>query len=227
MAPRCFKCKRTFTSGRSLKLHLSKSKECSIAWGEELKRELSPTRSSRHTDFPSDADQSNRLQDHFSASPEGSSEPLGKRHRVTVEEVNDEEAPGRHLELNSGNAAPGKRPRVAVEEVEDEEAPGRYSEPYPGNAAECLGTGPTRFHQVREEQSARGEEPWAPFADMEEWDLAKWIVNRVNQTGLVEFLELPIVSLTFCYMTYLVLTNSRRKINWVSHLGARIPSSRR
>jgi hypothetical protein len=209
MSPKCSICKRTFKNGRSLKLHLSRSKKCSIGWTQELNSEISPARDPlrRPNDLLSDADQADWLQDSFPASREGSPETLGKRPRVTIEEIDDEEATGCYPD--SGNAALEKRPRVTAEEVDDDEAPGRYPEPYPGNAAECLGQGQTRFHQVREEQEAQGKQPWAPFANMEEWALAKWLVRRVNQTGIDEFLKLPIVRPTFFLSTFIVLTNCR------------------
>jgi hypothetical protein len=168
MSPQCLACRRAFKNGRALKIHISKSKECGVAWNQELDRELLPGDTSHHSTNPiSDAEQLDWLQpehDPLPASPERSPEP------------------------------PAKRPWVTVEEVDDEEAPGRYIEPYPGNAAESLGPGQTHFHQLREEQEARGQPPWAPFADMEEWVLAKWLMGRVNQTGIDEFLKLPIVS---------------------------------
>ncbi|KAG1789923.1 uncharacterized protein HD556DRAFT_1446500 [Suillus plorans] len=48
------------------------------------------------------------------------------------------------------------------------------------------------FHGIRAEQEALGLDPWAPFADEEEWALVKWLISRVGQTAIDEFLKLPI-----------------------------------
>ncbi|KAI0283817.1 hypothetical protein BC826DRAFT_1093774 [Russula brevipes] len=83
--------------------------------------------------------------------------------------------------------------QVTVGEVDDEEASGCYSEPYPGNTAEKLGVGQPEFRRLHEEQNARGQLPWAPFTDLDKWELAQWLLKRVNQTGTDEFLKLPII----------------------------------
>ena len=36
--------------------------------------------------------------------------------------------------------------------------------------------------------------PWAPFEDLEEWELARWIATHVGQNAANELLKLPIVS---------------------------------
>ncbi|KAG1797668.1 hypothetical protein EV424DRAFT_1475057 [Suillus variegatus] len=50
------------------------------------------------------------------------------------------------------------------------------------------------FHTIRAEQEALGLDPWAPFANEEEWHLVKWLIARVGQTAIDEFLKLPIAS---------------------------------
>ena len=83
-----------------------------------------------------------------------------------------------------------------MEEVEDEDAPGRYAEEYPRRVADILGMGKTEFKEVREEQIEMGFEdnPCAPFKDKDEWELARWLMKQVSQTATEEFLKLPIVS---------------------------------
>ncbi|KAG1858327.1 hypothetical protein C8R48DRAFT_748782 [Suillus tomentosus] len=48
------------------------------------------------------------------------------------------------------------------------------------------------FRTIRAEQEALGLDPWAPFANEEEWHLVKWLIARVGQTAIDEFLKLPI-----------------------------------
>ncbi|KAG1867160.1 hypothetical protein DFJ58DRAFT_714433 [Suillus subalutaceus] len=50
------------------------------------------------------------------------------------------------------------------------------------------------FHDIRAQQEAQGLDPWAPFADTEEWGLVKWLVSRVGQNAIDEFMKLPITS---------------------------------
>ncbi|KAG1825196.1 hypothetical protein EV424DRAFT_1471780 [Suillus variegatus] len=45
------------------------------------------------------------------------------------------------------------------------------------------------FFMLRMEE---GEDPWSPFEDAEEWDLAQWLVKNLGQTRTDEFLKLPI-----------------------------------
>ena len=39
-----------------------------------------------------------------------------------------------------------------------------------------------------------GLDPWAPFSNEEEWQLARWLMKNVGQSKTDEFLRLPIVS---------------------------------
>jgi hypothetical protein len=95
--------------------------------------------------------------------------------------------------LDNANERPSKRARV--EEVEDEDAPGRrYVESYPDGAADILGRSKTKFDAYRESQDEGGEQRWAPFRDQEEWDLAQWLLKNVGQTKIDQFLKLDIVS---------------------------------
>jgi hypothetical protein len=89
---------------------------------------------------------------------------------------------------------PAKRPRVTVEEVDDETEGLREVHEYPASVAEEKGFGVTMFENMFEDQQAMMETPWTPFRDEEEWELSQWMMKRVNQTGIDEFLKLPIVS---------------------------------
>jgi hypothetical protein len=95
---------------------------------------------------------------------------------------------------NTSDGRPSKRTRVEVEEVEDEDAPGRrYVQSYPEGAAYILGQGKTMFETYREKQDGRKEQRWAPFQDKEEWELAQWLMKNVGQMKIDEFLKLDIV----------------------------------
>ncbi|KAG1734815.1 hypothetical protein EDB19DRAFT_1996509 [Suillus lakei] len=94
------------------------------------------------------------------------------------------------------NPALSKTRRVRVEEVEDEEGMsftnnGRYFE-CQMDAGWALHEGETSFEKYRTYQEEEGEDPWSPFEDEEEWDLAHWLVKNLGQTRTEEFLKLPI-----------------------------------
>ncbi|KIJ62061.1 hypothetical protein HYDPIDRAFT_176793 [Hydnomerulius pinastri MD-312] len=48
----------------------------------------------------------------------------------------------------------------------------------------------TLFHRIRDEQVLRGGDIWGPFADEDEWELAKWLIKNVGQTQAEKFLKL-------------------------------------
>lgn len=88
--------------------------------------------------------------------------------------------------------------RAQVEEVEDEEAGGspKWVEDYPGDAGKTKSRGQSYFKCWREAQKENGYEPWAPFKDMEEWELSQWIMQSgLTQNATDKYLKLPIVSL--------------------------------
>ncbi|KAG1852292.1 hypothetical protein DFJ58DRAFT_906413 [Suillus subalutaceus] len=73
----------------------------------------------------------------------------------------------------------------------------RFVQSYPGQVAQTLGCAESMFHDIRAQQEAQGLDPWAPFADTEEWGLVKWLVSRVGQNAIDEFMKLPIQSISF------------------------------
>jgi hypothetical protein len=87
--------------------------------------------------------------------------------------------------------------RARVDEVDDEEAGGsrRWVQEFDG-AAEELGEGNTLFDELRKTQEAMCEPPIAPFADEEEWELARWLLKNVTQTATEEFLKMKGVCCT-------------------------------
>ncbi|KII84510.1 hypothetical protein PLICRDRAFT_117586 [Plicaturopsis crispa FD-325 SS-3] len=84
------------------------------------------------------------------------------------------------------------RPRVTVEEVEDEDGPTHRVRRTPRSAATVLGMGKTVFEEILDAQAEADEHPCAPFANEDEWDLARWLMKNVNQRATDEFLKLPI-----------------------------------
>lgn len=86
-----------------------------------------------------------------------------------------------------------KRPAVTIEEVEDEDAPGtqQWIEDYPMPAGSVYGSCISIFEKYREEQRQEGLAPWAPFQDMEEWETARWIMmSGISQEKMKSLLSL-------------------------------------
>jgi len=80
---------------------------------------------------------------------------------------------------------------------EDTSGPGRYAEDYnPAGVAQILRRSQTTFEALKEVQSnaGLGDNPWAPFKDEEEWELALFLIKEVSQTGANKYLKLKIVS---------------------------------
>ena len=64
-----------------------------------------------------------------------------------------------------------------------------------GNIQRLIGTHTDITEQKqREEERKIGKLPWEPFSSQDEWELARWLINHVNQKGTDTYLKLPIVS---------------------------------
>ncbi|EIW62729.1 uncharacterized protein TRAVEDRAFT_113577 [Trametes versicolor FP-101664 SS1] len=86
----------------------------------------------------------------------------------------------------------GKRRRVTVEDVADEDSSPWSYEHFPGDIATTLGPGVTVFQDLRDKHNAMQEGLHAPFRDEEEWGAAKWLMKYVNHTGIEEYCKLDI-----------------------------------
>ncbi|KAG1799690.1 uncharacterized protein HD556DRAFT_1430484 [Suillus plorans] len=95
----------------------------------------------------------------------------------------------------------------------------RFIQTYPGQVAQTLGQAKTLFDSIRAEQEAQGLDPWGPFADEEEWGLVKWLIARVGQTAIDEFMKLPITghlktSFTSKYLLMKAIDKLPRGTEW-------------
>ncbi|KAJ7186196.1 hypothetical protein C8R46DRAFT_983014 [Mycena filopes] len=64
---------------------------------------------------------------------------------------------------------------------------------------------------MHEHHKSQHATEFGPFRDEEEWDLARWLMKNVNQTGTDEYLRLPIVSATLLPRYFSLLTSSQNK----------------
>lgn len=170
--------------------HIQNTPACRAKWDREverrphLSRSESPKRQSVSTGDNLDEEHVVPQDDNFE--PAQPFSPAPRRVRSVSEEPSEHQSK-----------------RARVEEVEDEDAPGRFYEAYPQGVADVLGAGMTDFEDVRARQasSSSSDNPWAPFTDEEEWELAEWLMKSTTQKDRDEFLKLPIVSL-ICSIGY-------------------------
>ncbi|KAG6916634.1 hypothetical protein DXG01_006054 [Tephrocybe rancida] len=70
----------------------------------------------------------------------------------------------------------------------------RWIEEYPGEAGSIYGTCKTTFNKFRINQKEAGLEPWAPFSNQAEWELAEWLMKSgVSQEKIDSFLKLEAI----------------------------------
>jgi hypothetical protein len=75
-----------------------------------------------------------------------------------------------------------------------------YTQSFPEKreAGKTYGASKTSFERIRDDQILAGCEILGPFADDEEWELAKWLIKNVGHNQTETFLKLPIVSTDGC-----------------------------
>lgn len=98
-----------------------------------------------------------------------------------------------------------KRTRMEVEEdipvkmdtVFDEfDPPAGEPRPRPPNMS-------SDFERLREDRQASGNQPWAPFSSVEDWDCARWIMSSsLSQNEIDSMLALELVSETCSFHEY-------------------------
>ncbi|KAG6825409.1 hypothetical protein H0H92_003787 [Tricholoma furcatifolium] len=109
------------------------------------------------------------------------------------------------LDFTQDQPAPSPPPcqtPTVEDDLGDLNANARWVEQYPGEAGNIYGTCKTTFQKLQCKQEAAGLQPWAPFANESEWELARWLMTSgVSQTKMDAFLKLKSirdgVNLTF------------------------------
>ncbi|KAJ7813602.1 hypothetical protein B0H14DRAFT_3477712 [Mycena olivaceomarginata] len=71
-----------------------------------------------------------------------------------------------------------------------------YTQSFPEKreAGKTYGASKTSFERIRDDQILAGCEILGPFADDEEWELAKWLIKNVGHNQTETFLKLPIIT---------------------------------
>jgi hypothetical protein len=154
-----------------------------------------------------------------SPSPETATTPTAEtlREYFEVEDVEAEEQTGSGDSEDPPLSAPPS-PRADVAPTEPFTAP-HFLPTVPHGMP--IGRYVTRFERLKAEQHAKGRSPWYPFADEEEWELARWLVmSGLSQAEIDNFLKMMIVSTYLAVSKISTLTgeHSRSRIELNRHL---------
>ncbi|KAI1794920.1 hypothetical protein LXA43DRAFT_1091504 [Ganoderma leucocontextum] len=177
----CRGCLKSFTTQNALSRHITASPSCLAVYDAE---------SSRLAAIPPESRNLLERQPLPQGPVEQAATDLGNA-LLSNNLLNDPPFPP--LLPDPGSSIPSKRRRVTVEEVEDEEQNPWIYETYPGPVATPLGEGVSTFADVLEEQESIRGSPHAPFRDLKEWEVVKWLMRRTTQTGISEYLKLHAV----------------------------------
>lgn len=185
MSPRCPYCAKPLPTGKAVRQHVAASQSCSKSWEMHQLAKI-PTKSKK------------RRQN--SSLPSGSPPPLDID--ICDEEM-DEISHEFVLPHKEPDLPDARTPSLAVDPPVDKRAEDnddqpsshtRYSEAYPRSAGQPFRKEKTQFEKFRDDDSAAGRQPWEPFSNKKEWELATWIIKNVNQKATEQYLNLPIVS---------------------------------
>lgn len=214
MAPvYCLSCKARFPDTARHGRHLGKRKRC-----EHFYDTLAEATALRNLDAAATAKGHRTHLKQDMPLPEAPPASPAPSHEHYAEE-DPERWPSPQDDVAAAHGDSSKRRRVTVEEIEDADAGhGPWvCEDYPGSVAESLGEAVTHFEDLRREQNAQRQSPHAPFADEEEWGLAKWLAKRTTQGGVDEYCKLPIVCISSPYYHVHSHIERRTPIDTQSH----------
>src|ERR1700675_435293 len=177
----CMCCTKQFSTLKGLRSHRSQRETCRIRQHNPLS---SPSESSPSPSIGS-------LPDHDVQPP----------HLYLKPEMEFFQASDTHRDETTNSAQPHRRKRTRIEEVEDEDAPGRkeylrrWVESFPGPAGLAKpGKVDTTFEKLQAEGKSQGNAPWAPFDSEEDWEFARWLMTSgVGQKQMDKLLKLSIV----------------------------------
>lgn len=176
---RCAFCGKSPPTLQGLSSHLSQKASCRIAMRERLARKTQPEEMEEGASSNSPPTIDDEPEDEMDmvidyeppiddqASPMASTPPLDRRARV--DDVDEDE--------------------------DDDDGCKRWIEDFPKPAGVPIRRAKSYFETVRDDQKKHGEEPWAPFQDMEEWELGQFLMLNLGQNATDKFLKLPIVRL--------------------------------
>ncbi|KAK6971784.1 hypothetical protein R3P38DRAFT_3495771 [Favolaschia claudopus] len=183
----CRYCGARVRTEKGLRSHFNQTPACQRKVREEMP---SSWRKKRQTPSvsPEPAAEQDSAADHDTASAFGDDQPMDQDPPDAQPEQDGPAADPQPHDVPRG---------VSVEEVEDEDAPGatKWVEDYPRPAGIAFRPSRNRvemlFEAVKNKQAAGNLPPWAPFDDEDDWKLARWL-SKVGISGknVDEFLKL-------------------------------------
>jgi hypothetical protein len=187
---RCDTCGKDLPTAAGLKRHIANSSRCYKQWRrwerEVLQRE--PTKSPS----PCVSNATDDSQGPQYDSPALDFPPEELPAFIPLERVTHHTTLALRDSSSSDSEPLSKRAQVEEDEGEKTDGCRRWVHEFDGAAKE-LGEGKTLFKEIQEQQEAMHKPLMAPFADNDEWELARWLMKNVTQTATEEFLKLKAV----------------------------------
>lgn len=183
-------CGAALSTLRGLRSHQSQSRECR-AWAKRARvasgSESEESEGQSHSEpiFPAEPQAMHPSDDEYETD---NGSPLPPDPPV-IQDADEETIP----------TASSSRKRHCVEDSDDEEPPEGdfvYIQEFPAHfrAGWKKGEFTTQFEILRERQKAEGQEPWFPFPNEDEWDLARWLMeSAASQAKIDSFMKLKAV----------------------------------
>ncbi|KAJ7898981.1 hypothetical protein B0H13DRAFT_2519672 [Mycena leptocephala] len=180
----CRLCGTKVRSTKGLNSHIAQSPACRQKLNETMPASWTKKRSPQATPSPEPEE------------PRIPTEMPFEDQSMDLDPPGDDLAPNSAPDNEPANPSTPPR-TVSIEEVEDEDAPGatRWFEDYPrpaGSVFQPLRNAiETVFEAIRNKQAAEGLAPWAPFDSEDDWDIARWLSKAgISGGNINEFLKL-------------------------------------
>lgn len=202
----CSACGKPFPNdyGR-LKKHIKNSPPCYKKWRDELETLLASVSRPPHTSAGSALDDA--PPEDVAHIPMAVDEPEGlvPPHFSNMSETST-------ADIFSPPSSDRARPQEPASRVTASGPPRqRHVLPFPRPAGVKIRRHATSFERIRKAEEERfGGNPWWPFKDREEYELARWLVRHVGQNSADEFLKLSVVRCVSCIFVNVNLTSSSR-----------------
>jgi hypothetical protein len=186
---RCPYCFKQLPSQNAVRLHVAATLACNESWNKQFSQQTrEPSQQLPYETQNKDSSSSSSSPWIIPNSPsddemETIADNFNLPNPPTAPDAIDEDVD----ELPSG-------PNILEIEVQGR----RFFEQYPRPIGNPVGLQKTRFEKLHDEEKKTGKLPWDPFLSEDEWDLARWLINNVNQKATDKYLKLPMVSYIPC-----------------------------
>ncbi|KAG8708171.1 hypothetical protein FRC09_001400 [Ceratobasidium sp. 395] len=142
-----------------------------------------------------------------------SSAPYVPQPTPTCEDVNNANIPPYGSNHPPQNNLP-EQPEVTYNELWQQSANGEWYRTLTG-AGHKLRPSIPAFEKLKAQLEREGKRPWDPFASLDEWELAQWLVaHGISKSALDDFMKLRIIrqNITLSFTSYHTLYNRMKKL---------------